>query len=157
AFPSLKDGKIQESAGSATVDSLEYGFFLALWEINLNMLQVNARQHKVVDWEKSGAEGWLEILTNGMWRAYSTDRFPSFTQRSQFAQFMVGWEPDGEVSFANPGGLFTALENKKIKSHHEATAALNQILPAFLKGWNCTKENKFVSHCAANCSLSCLE
>ncbi|MDD5697884.1 MAG: type I CRISPR-associated protein Cas7, partial [Victivallaceae bacterium] len=42
AFPSLKDGKIQESAGSATVDSLEYGFFLALWEINLNMLQVNA-------------------------------------------------------------------------------------------------------------------
>lgn len=157
AFPSLKDGKINESAGSATVDSLEYGFFLALWEVNLNMLRVNAEHHKILKWEEYGAAGWLNLLLNGMWRAYSTDRFPSFTQRSQFAQFLVGWEPGENVSFMNPADLFGKLDSKKLKSHHEAIDALNTILPEYLAGWDCRADNRFAVKRAANCKISCLE
>ena len=156
AFPSVKDGIVQESAGSATVDSLEYGCFLALWEINLNMLRVNAENHKLVNWNTVGAEGWLEILLNGMWRAYTSDRYPSFTQRSQFAQFIVGWQPKGDVSYANPAELFNRLDHKKITAHHEAVDALNTVLPDFLAGWDCRPENRFAVQTAANCKLACL-
>jgi len=156
AFPTLKDGAVQESAGSATVDSLEYGFFLALWEINLNMLRVNAEHHQLIDWQKVGAAGWLEILINGMWKAYTSDRYPSFTQRSQFAQFVVGWQPTGDVSYANPAELFDKLEQKKLTAHHEALTALNTVLPDFLRGWGCTPAQRFAVQTAANCPLTCL-
>ena len=156
AFSTEKEGVLQDSSGSATVDSLEYGFFLALWEINLNMLRVNAEGHKVVDWKEAGAKGWLELLVNGMWRAYTTDRFPSFTQRSQFAQFVVGWTPAGEVSYENPAELIDKLEHRKLTAHHEAVAALNGALPVFLKGWGCEPSSRFVSHAASNCKLDCL-
>ncbi len=156
AFPGLKNGEINEAAGSATVDSLEYGFFLALWEINLNMLRVNAENHKAVDWNKTGASGWLEMLINGMWRAYTSDRYPSFTQRSQFAQFVVGWQPQGDVGYENPAELINKLEHKKLTAHHEAIEALNEILPGFLKGWDCTQDTRFVVHSAANCKIDCL-
>ena len=157
AFSTLdKDGEAKESAGSATVDSLEYGFFLALWEINLNMLRINAENHKVIDWKKAGAAGWLEMLVNGMWLAYTSDRYPSFTQRSQFAQFVVGWQPQGDVSYENPAELIGRLEHKKITAHHEAIAELNNIIPAFLNGWGCNKASQFVVHNAANCKIDCL-
>lgn len=156
AFPGLKDGEAKESAGSATVDSLEYGFFLALWEINLNMLRVNAENHKVIDWKTAGAAGWLEMLINGMWRAYTSDRYPSFTQRSQFAQFVVGWQPQGDVSYANPAELIGKLEHKKIIAHHEAVSALNGLLPEFLQEWGCNPATRFAAHAAANCPIECL-
>ncbi|OPY88931.1 MAG: hypothetical protein A4E71_00127 [Smithella sp. PtaU1.Bin162] len=154
AFPTEKEGKTQESAGSATVDSLEYGFFLALWEINLNMLKINASEHKVVAWEKEGYAGWLDILINGMWKAYSTDRYPSFTQRSQFAQFVVGWKPEGELSYENPADLISKLDKKKITSHAEAITALNSILPNYLNGWGANEGNIFASHMAGNCNVN---
>ncbi len=151
AFPTLdKEGKVKDSAGSATVDSLEYGFFLALWEVNLNMLRINASGSKLIDWEKGGAAKWFEALVNGMWRAYSSDRYPSFTQRSQFAQFVLGWIPGGDVSYANPADLYDGLNEKLIKSHSGAVAALEQLLPDFLSGWDCRAGNVFVKHQAAN-------
>ncbi len=151
AFPTLdKDHHVKDSAGSATVDSLEYGFFLALWEINLNMLRINAAGSRLIDWEKGGPARWMEALANGMWRAYSSDRYPSFTQRSQFAQFIVGWLPAGDVSYANPASLYDALEEKRIKTHSGAIAALEQILPGYLAGWDCRNETVFLKHQAAN-------
>lgn len=152
AFPTLdnKTGNVKDSAGSATVDSLEYGFFLALWEINLNMLRINASGSKLIDWEKGGAAKWFEALVNGMWRAYSSDRYPSFTQRSQFAQFVLGWMPEGDVSYANPADLYDGLNEKLIKGHSGAVAALEQLLPTFLNGWGCRAGNVFVKHQAAN-------
>lgn len=151
AFPTLdKEGRVKDSAGSATVDSLEYGFFLALWEINLNMLRINASGSKLIDWEKGGAAKWIEALVNGMWRAYSSDRYPSFTQRSQFAQFILGWTPEGTVNYANPADLYDKLGEKMIKSHSAASEALGKILPDFLAGWDCRPENVFVKHQAAN-------
>ncbi|MDD3886707.1 MAG: hypothetical protein PHI35_07540, partial [Victivallaceae bacterium] len=136
AFPTLdkKTDQIKESAGSATVDELEYGFFLALWEINLNMLRVNAAQNMLIPWGENGPANWLAMLADGMWRAYTSDRFPSFTQRSQFAQFQLGWVPEGEVSYRNPGDLYRELDEKKIKSHDQAVDALNRLLPGFLDG-----------------------
>jgi len=157
AFPTLdKSGEVKDSAGSATVDSLEYGFFLSLWEVNLNMLRVNAENHKTMNWATIGTTGWLEVFINGLWKAYTTDRFPSFTQRSQFAQFAVGWEPKDDVSFANPAGLIEQLEKKKIKSHSEAVDSLNAVLPDFLSGWGCTSDAIFAKHTAKNCSIGCL-
>ncbi len=146
AFPTKENA----SAGSATVDSLEYGFFLALWEINLNMLRINAAGNKLIDWETEGSAKWLEALVNGMWKAYSSDRYPSFTQRSQFAQFLIGWVPGGDVSYANPASLYDSLDETLIKTHSGAVAALNKVLPAYLSGWDCRSENIFVKHKAAN-------
>src|SRR5574344_314115 len=139
AFPTLdvKTGAIRESAGSATVDELEYGVFLALWETNLNMLRVNASKNEIIRWSNRGCADWLALLADGMWRAYTSDRFPSFTQRSQFAQFQLGWLPSGEVSYRNPGDLYLDLDEKVIKTHAQAQAALNQVLPGFLSGWGC--------------------
>ena len=151
AFPTLdKQQKVKEAAGSATVDSLEYGFFLALWEINLNMLRINAAENQLISWEKDGAEKWLEALANGMWRAYSSERYPSFTQRSQFAQFLLGWIPEGDVSYANPADLYELLDEKMIKNHSGAVEALGQHLNDFLCGWGCTDSGVFARHCAAN-------
>ncbi len=151
AFPTLdKENRVKESAGSATVDSLEYGFFLALWEINLHMLEINAAANRLIDWKQDGAAKWIEVLVNGMWRAYSSDRFPSFTQRSQFAQFVVGWVPEGEVSFSNPASLYDELDEKRINTHSGAVAALEKVLPGFLSGWGCSGSSVFVTHRAAN-------
>lgn len=153
AFPTLgKDQQVKESAGSATVDSLEYGFFLALWEINLNMLRVNAQNSKIVDWQTEGAAKWISLLVNGMWRAYTTDRYPSFTQRSQFAQFLLGWTPapEAELSYANPADLYAELEEKRITTHAGAVDALKKILPDFLSGWQCSPDNVFAVKKAHN-------
>ncbi len=151
AFPTLdKNNEVKDSAGSATVDSLEYGFFLALWEINLNMLRVNASENRLLPWDKTGAAGWLQLLADGMWRAYTSDRYPSFTQRSQFAQFQIAWAPTDNVSYANPGSLYESLEEKNIKSHSKAMEALAKLLPDYLKGWGCTAESVFLSRKADN-------
>lgn len=152
AFP----GEGKDSAGSATVDSLEYGFFLSLWEVNLNMLRVNAESHKVLKWNNTQAKGWLEVFINGLWKAYTTDRFPSFTQRSQFAQFIVGWQPNSDVSYENPADLINKLSSRKIKNHAEATSSLNEILPQYLNDWNCSKETQFIKHLAKNSKIDIL-
>lgn len=159
AFPTLdKNGEVKDAAGSATVDSLEYGFFLALWEINLNMLRVNAEDNQVINWGEGGANAWLETLVNGMWKAYSSDRFPSFTQRSQFAQFALGWVPDAgfEVSYQNPATLYESLTEKQIKSHSKAVESLGELLPDFLAGWGCNKDSVFVEHVAKNFPIESL-
>ncbi len=158
AFPTLnKDGDVKEAAGSATVDSLEYGFFLSLWEINLNMLRINAESHKVINWKEDGAKGWLEIFINGLWKAYTSDRYPSFTQRSQFAQFAIAWQPSADVSYANPADLIHILKEKKINNHSDAVDSLNEILPDFLRGWNCVKKTCLVEHASPNCKLELKE
>ncbi len=153
AFPGEKDGRVNEASGSASVDSLEYGFILSLWELNLNMLRINAEHHKLIDWNKSGASGWMELFVNGLWRAYTSDRYPSFTQRSQFAQFIVGWLPEGNVSYENPADLFNKLDKKKITSHCDAITELNKILPEFLKNWDCNQKTQYLTHNASNCQI----
>ncbi|MDD4818063.1 MAG: type I CRISPR-associated protein Cas7 [Victivallaceae bacterium] len=151
AFSTLdkKNDRVKDSAGSATVDSLEYGFFLSLWEVNLNMLRINAAGNKVINWENGGAGKWIEALVNGMWLAYSNERYPSFTQRSQFAQFVLGWLPDGELSYENPADLYDRLDKKLLKRHGDAVAELGRLLPEFLGGWGCRNENVFVKHQSA--------
>ncbi len=159
AFPTVnkKTGLIKDASGSASVDELEYGFFLALWEINLNMLRVNAAANKLVPWGDHSRATWIELLADGMWDAYTSDRYPSFTQRSQFAQFQIGWLPQGEVSYRNPGDLYEDLDNKVIKSHSSAIQALNQVLPGFLSGWGCNDASTFFTRKAASftCPLPC--
>lgn len=134
AFP----GEDKESAGSASIDSLEYGFFLALWEVHLNALTVNASEHALVDWKTYGAAAWIDLLVNGLWRAYTVDRYPSFTQRSQFAQFLVSWTPPTDsLNYTAPQDLYLRLENKLIKNHDSAISSLGKILPNYLSEWNC--------------------
>ncbi len=158
AFPTLdkKNGEVKDAAGSATVDSLEYGFFLALWEINLNMLRLNAEANKMVNWNDNGVNRWLSLFANGMWRAYDSDRYPSFTQRSQFAQFQLGWLPEAgaELSYQNPADLYDSLENKKITSHSKAIDALGKALPEFLSGWKCDDRSVFLNRKAGGCKLA---
>ena len=142
------------SAGSAPIDSLEYGFFLALWEINLNMLKINAGDHKVVTWdEKTGYKAWLEILINGMWNAYTSARFPSFTQRSQFAQFLLCWQPEEITSYRSPKSLIEELDDKEIKDHTQAVENLNNILKGFLQGWGRDETTSFVDNISHQCDL----
>lgn len=145
AFP----GDGNESSGSASVDSLEYGFFLALWEIHLNALRVNASRHALVDWNAHGASAWLDLLANGLWRAYTVDRFPSFTQRSQFAQFLLTWAPpvDG-LNYTAPQDIHSRLDKKLLKNHSDAVQALRGVLPGFLKEWNCNGETLLCKHVA---------
>ena len=152
AFPTLdKNGKIKDASGSAAMEELEYGFFLALWEINLNMLRVNASDNALIPWNDGEARAeWIGILADGMWRAYTSDRYPSFTQRSQFAQFQIGWMPEGEVSYANPGTIYDQLEEKEITSHSKAMEALGKLLPGFLAGWGCDAKTTFFTRKAAN-------
>ena len=139
AFP----GESKESSGSASIDSLEYGFFLALWEVHLNALRVNAETHALVDWSQYGANAWLDLLVNGLWRAYTIDRYPSFTQRPQFAQFLTAWTPqvDG-LQYTSPQDLYVRLDKKLIKQHDDAIEALKNILPGYLKEWNCNDETR---------------
>ena len=146
-----KSGKIKDASGSAAMEELEYGFFLALWEINLNMLRVNASDNALIPWNDGKARAeWIGILADGMWRAYTSDRYPSFTQRSQFAQFQIGWMPEGEVSYANPGTIYDQLEEKEITSHNKAMEALDKLLPEFLAGWGCDAKTTFFTRKAAN-------
>jgi hypothetical protein len=134
AFP----GEGKESSGSAATDVLEYGFFLALWEINLEVLKQNAKEHKIVSWEKEGAKGWIELFINGLWKAYTDERYTSATQRSQFANFILAWEPDGEIEATNPRTLIHKLEKPDIENSVEARGALKRLLPGFLKHWGYT-------------------
>lgn len=147
------------ASGSATVDSLEYGFFLALWEINLNMLRINASDHAVVQWEDdSGFVPWLELLANGLWWAYTRERCSSFTQRPQFAQFLLGWQPSDpmKISYANPQDLYRELpdDGKLIDDHATAVQKLNTVLPAFLKNWGYSDETRWLKHIGSNCELN---
>jgi hypothetical protein len=132
AFPTGES----ESAGSAMQDVLEYGFFLALWEISLNVLQANAQDHKVISWREQGAKEWIELFLNGLWRAYTDARYSSVTQRSQFANFIVAWEPQEEIMPLNPKNLIQKLgEEPEIENSVQAEAALKRLLPDFLKTW----------------------
>lgn len=148
----------QSSSGSATVDSLEYGFFLALWEFNLNMLKVNASRHNIIEWnDEESYSHWVELLANGLWSAYTQSRYPSFTQRPQFAQFVVGWQPEpGSHSFDAPQSLVEKLENATVKDHDGALRELQRVLPDFLQRWNCTKDSAFVAENANNFTVELL-
>jgi CRISPR/Cas system type I-B associated protein Csh2 (Cas7 group RAMP superfamily) len=132
AFPTGE----RESSGSAVQDVLEYGFFLALWEVSLNVLEANAKNHKVISWPEQGAKAWLELFLNGLWRAYTDARYSSATQRSQFANFIVAWEPKGEITPLNPKNLIQKLEEPEIENSVQAKAALQKLLPDFLKAWS---------------------
>jgi CRISPR/Cas system type I-B associated protein Csh2 (Cas7 group RAMP superfamily) len=131
AFPTGE----KESSGSAAQDILEYGFFLALWEVSLNTLEANAKDHKVISWERQGTKAWLELFLNGLWRAYTDARYSSATQRSQFANFIVAWEPSGEITPINPKSLIQKLEEPEIENSVQGKAALQKLLPDFLKAW----------------------
>jgi CRISPR/Cas system type I-B associated protein Csh2 (Cas7 group RAMP superfamily) len=126
----------RESSGSAVQDVLEYGFFLALWEVSLNALEANAEKHKVISWATQGAKAWIELFLNGLWRAYTDARYSSATQRSQFANFIVAWEPKDEITPLNPKNLIQNLEDPEIENSVEAKAALQKLLPDFLKAWS---------------------
>jgi CRISPR/Cas system type I-B associated protein Csh2 (Cas7 group RAMP superfamily) len=131
AFP----GEGKEASGSASQDVLEYGFFLALWEVSLPVLEANTKEHKIISWEKQGLQTWLELFLNGLWKAYMDARYSSATQRSQFAKFIVAWEPQSEIDPVNPKNLIQDLEEKEIENSIQAKAALQKILPGFLKTW----------------------
>ena len=128
-------------SGGATVDVLEYGYFFALLEINLSMLVHNLQEHKILT--KSSEA--MEFLVNGLWKAYTSDRFPSITQRSQFAHGLVGWIPKKITTYSNPAkSLFT---DQEITNRKEAVEAFREKLKIFLKNYDCTKETTF---CKAN-------
>jgi hypothetical protein len=132
AFPTGE----RESSGSAVQDVLEYGFFLALWEVSLNVLEANAKNHKIISWPEQGAKVWLELFLNGLWRAYTDARYSSATQRSQFANFIVAWEPKGEITPLNPKNLIQKLEEPEIENSIQAKAALKKLLLDFLRAWS---------------------
>jgi hypothetical protein len=115
---------------------LEYGFFLALWEVSLDVLEANAKNHKVISWPEQGARAWLGLFLNGLWRAYTDARYSSATQRSQFANFIVAREPKGEITPLNPKNLIQKLEEPGIANSVRAKAALQKLLPDFLKAWS---------------------
>jgi CRISPR-associated protein Cas7 len=132
AFPTGE----RESSGSAVQDVLEYGFFLALWEVNLQVLEANAENHKVISWPTQGAKAWIELFLNGLWRAYTDARYSSATQRSQFASFIVAWEPKDEITPLNPKNLIQNLKEPEIENSVQAKAALQKLLPGFLNAWS---------------------
>lgn len=156
AFP----GDGNESAGSSTDDVVQYGMFLSLWEFNLNMLKVNAEKHKLLRWtdDETACAAWIRAFINGAWRAYTSDRYPSCTQRSQFAQFIVGWHPsvfdDGRnILKRNPADFVKQVPRGEVFDHESAVATLERLLPDFLRGWCCTKDTCFASFFAADCEL----
>jgi hypothetical protein len=137
AFP----GEEKEAAGSAVIDSLEYGFFLALFEVNHRVLESNASEHIEVKWDDDGIATWLSLLCSGLWRAYTTDRYSSFTQRSQFAKFLTCWSPAGpDLSFEQPKGLISKLDDGEISSTRAAASQLQKLVPTFLQGYGWSKE-----------------
>jgi hypothetical protein len=135
--------KDKEASGSSTSDVLEYGFFLALWEVNLEVLAQNAKSHKVIAWKEDGQTGWLELLINGMWVAYTGSRYSSITQRAQFANFLLAWSPEAIKEPRNPKNLIEALgENPEIEAPSVAHRQLRGILPGFLDAWGYTPDGQ---------------
>jgi hypothetical protein len=128
------------ASGSSSVDSLEYGFFLSLWEINIPSLLENIKDHKVIKSEDP-LNTWVSLFAGGLWKAYTDHRFPSFTQRSQFAQFLLAWNPEDEsnINPIHPKDLIKNLSNPDISTTSEAIDGLKEVLPGFLKGWQYTK------------------
>jgi hypothetical protein len=73
---------------------------------------------------------------NSSLTAYTDARYSSATQRSQFANFIVAWEPKDEVTPFNPKNLIQNLEEPEIENSIQAKAALRKLLPDFLNSWS---------------------
>jgi hypothetical protein len=127
------------ATGSASITSLEYGYFLALFEVNLAALKENTAEHKV--FKGKSINDWMNLLVKGLWRAYTTHRYPSFTQRGQYAQFVLGWNPENEskINPVHPRELIKLLDEPRIRNSSEAKAGLKKVLPELLKGWQYSK------------------
>lgn len=130
------------ASGSASVTSLEYGYFLALFEINIPALKENIAKHEV--FKTKSVNDWLNLLVKGLWRAYTTHRYPSFTQRGQYAQFILGWNPKKEIEIepCQPRDLIELLPNPDIKNSKEAKEGLKIVLPKLLESWQYSQETE---------------
>jgi len=127
------------ASGSASIDSLEYGFFLGLIEVNLNTLAENIADHK----ELQGVDKWVDLLVKGLWRAYTSHRYPSFTQRSQFAKFLLAWEPAStDINPIHPRDLAKLIKDEEVLNSVQAQEALKKVLPKLLKGWQYSKNGE---------------
>lgn len=131
-----------EASGSATVTSLEYGYFLALFEVNIPTLKENTANHGV--FKNKSVNDWLNLMVKGLWRAYTTHRYSSFTQRGQYAQFVLGWNPKDESNIdpVHPRNLIELLPNPNIRNSKEAKEGLKAVLPKLLEGWQYSKETE---------------
>jgi hypothetical protein len=132
----------KSASGSASVVYVSYSLVMTLLEINIPALKDNIKDHKVL---KGGDfNQWMNLLAKGLWRAYTTHRYPSSTQRGQYAKFILGWNPKNEMSIDPivPRDLFDLLEDPKIKNKIQGKEGLKKVLPVFLKGWQYSPETE---------------
>jgi hypothetical protein len=133
-----ESGEDKAASGSAVTDVLEYGFFLALFEINLPALRENIKGHAFSE----NVNDWVNLLASGLWRAYSTHRIPSITQRSQFANFLLAWSPENEENITPVTFRELVYNGSPITSLTKAKEVIHTTLDPFLTGWQYTKETE---------------
>jgi len=128
--------------GGASTDALDYGVFLTLIEVDLPTLEFNSKESQLdgytVPEEESEAEkairltNWVELLSNGLWEAFDSQRYPSRTQKNHNAKSQIVWQPpQTEVEQVNPLAAIGELkEQKAIQNWPEAEKALKaKVLP----------------------------
>ena len=140
AFVGVKeDGEEKGAAGSNSVDVLTYGTFLALWEINIPTLKENIKGHKLGE----DVNQWVGWLTEALWAAYGEARYPSVTQRSQFARFLVVWQYESydAINPINPKDLIALLpeDKRKVTTQEESKEGLTLILPTLFTAYQAKK------------------
>jgi hypothetical protein len=134
--------KGKDSAGSHTTTSLQYGFFLGLFELRLPTLADNTRDHELLP--SSRGDDWIRLMVDGLWEAYTNERGTSISQRMQKANFLLVWEPqkmmeDIDLMLLNPAEILTPFP--KISDPHTARQKLKEELPAYLNELGYTHEN----------------
>lgn len=133
------DGEDKEASGSAVTDVLDYGFFLALFEISIPALKENIEKHIHAP---KDVNAWISLLADGLWRAYTTHRYASITQRGQYANFALAWSPEDPGAIKPTTLREIAFRDEEITNAIQAKKALKTILPSFLKDWQYSQETE---------------
>jgi Cas7 group CRISPR-associated protein Csh2 len=143
AFSQKNDaGEDKVSSGSAISDVLEYGMFLSLLEVNIPALKENIKGHKLGE----DPAKWVELLLSGIWKAYSSHRMSSNTQRGQFASFLLAWHPDKAEEITPTTLKQVCYSEGLVTNVVEARKALKGILPGFLGDWQFSSETELYRH-----------
>lgn len=139
AFAQKNDaGEDKAASGSAISDVLEYGMFLTLLEVNIPALRENVSGHKLGD----DPEKWVELLLVAIWKAYSSHRMSSNTQRGQFASFLLAWHPESPEEITPTTFKQVCQHEETVTNIIEARAGLRKILPGFLSDWQFRPETE---------------
>lgn len=137
-----EDGEDKAASGSAISDVLEYGMFLTLLEVNIPALTENIGGHKLGD----DPAKWVGLLLSGIWKAYSSHRMSSNTQRGQFASFLMAWQPTNPEEITPTTLKQICYNDAAVTNVVEARAALKGILPGFLQDWKWSPETEIYRH-----------